>query len=64
MVRPLFPQFNIHSMPLLILVVQGLLFALLLLNRYRQQHKHADLLIALILLAMAWHRTTYTIGFM
>lgn len=60
----MFPQFNIHSTPLLILVIQGLLFAFLLLNRFRQNGKHADLLIALVLLIMAWHRTTYTIGFM
>jgi len=34
------------------------------LYRYKTEKKDADLLIGLILLAMAYHRTTYTIGFM
>lgn len=60
----MFPQFNIFSTPLLILVIQGLIFAFLLLRRYRKHLVLADLLIALILLVTAYHRTTYTIGFM
>lgn len=60
----MFPQFNIHSTPLLILVIQGLLFAALLLIRYFNEHKVTDLLMALILLVMAYHRFQYTIGFM
>jgi AraC-like DNA-binding protein len=60
----MFPQFNIHSTPLLILVAQGLIFALLLFLRYRKQRMVADILMALLLLIMAFHRTTYTIGFM
>jgi len=59
-----FPNFSIHSTPLLIFVIQGLIFAGLLLYRYKTEKKDADLLIGLILLAMAYHRTTYTIGFM
>jgi AraC-like DNA-binding protein len=60
----MFPQFNIHSTPLLILVLQGLIFAFLLFMRFVKQRKSADVLMVLILLIMAYHRTTYTIGFM
>lgn len=60
----MFPQFNIRSMPLLILVLQGLIFAGLLFYRYRTKKKDADALMALFLVIMAYHRTTYTIGFM
>ncbi len=60
----MFPQFNIHSTPLLILVLQGLIFAVLLLWRYYRGGKVADVLMALILLLMVYHRTAYTIGFM
>ncbi|MEM9823140.1 MAG: AraC family transcriptional regulator, partial [Bacteroidota bacterium] len=60
----LFPQFNIHSTPLLVLVLQGLIFACLLLYRYRKEGVVADVLIACFLLIMIYHRTTYTIGFM
>lgn len=60
----MFPQFNIYSTPLLVLVLQGLIFAFLLLKRYKTQSLISDLLIAVILLVIAFHRTTYTIGFM
>ena len=60
----MFPEFNIRSTPLLVLVIQGLIFAALLFYRYRSKKKDAYLLIALILLVMAYARTTYTIGFM
>lgn len=60
----MFPQFNIHSTPLAILVFQGLIFAVLLLLRYKKEGRDSDLIIALILILMAYHRTTYTIGFM
>lgn len=60
----MFPQFNIHSTPLLILVIQGLIFAALLFWRYFREKKVSDLLMALILLVMVYHRTAYTIGFM
>ncbi len=59
-----FPNFNLYSTPLLILVVQGLIFAFLLLRRYLAQKYVADLLLGLLLLITAYHRTTYTIGFM
>lgn len=60
----MFPQFNIYSAPLLILVVQGLLFALLLLKRYISNRNISDLFLALILIIICYHRTSYTIGFM
>ena len=60
----MFPQFNIHSTPLLVLVLQGLIFACLLLYRYRKEGIVADALIAAFLFILVYHRTTYTIGFM
>jgi len=59
-----FPNFNIYSTPLLILVLQGLLFGGLLLWRYYQKRTISDVLLALILIITCYHRTTYTIGFM
>jgi len=61
---PLFPDFNMYSTPLLILVLQGLLFGVLLLIRYWKERYTADLLLGLVLIITCWHRTTYTIGFM
>ena len=60
----MFPQFNIYSTPLLILALQGLLFGILLLLRYGKEKQLADLFIGLLLIIIAWHRTTYVIGFM
>lgn len=59
-----FPQFNIYSTPLLILVLQGLLLCFLLYSRYYRNRRVPDLLLTCILLIMCYHRTTYTIGFM
>jgi AraC-like DNA-binding protein/glucose uptake protein GlcU len=59
-----FPQFNIHSTPLLILVLQGLIFAGFLFYRFAKKKQIADLLVASLLVIMAYHRTAYTIGFM
>ncbi len=59
-----FPNFNIHSTPLLILTLQGLVFGFLLLKRYFEKRHLSDLLLAIILLITCYHRTTYTIGFM
>ena len=59
-----FPQFNLYSTPLLVLVVQGLILSGLLLSRYVGKKALPDLLLALILLIMCYHRTTYTLGFM
>ena len=59
-----FPNFNIYSTPLLVLVSQGVIFGLLLLSRYRRKHIISDLFLALLVLITCYHRTTYTIGFM
>jgi len=59
-----FPDFNLYSTPLLILVLQGLIFAFLLLHKYKQKGSVSYLLLALILFIVCFHRTTYTIGFM
>ncbi len=60
----MFPNFNQYSTPLFVFMLQGLVFSGLLLYRYRQKGIRADLFIALLLMIMAWHRTTYMIGFM
>ncbi len=59
-----FPNFNIYSTPLLVLVSQGILFGILLLARYKKQGNISDLFLALLVLITCYHRTTYTIGFM
>ena len=59
-----FPDFNLYSTPLLILVVQGLILVALLGTRFFKLRRLPDLLLACILLIMCYHRTTYTIGFM
>jgi AraC-like DNA-binding protein len=59
-----FPSFNLYSMPLLVLVTQGIIFGLLLLFRFRRRHVVSDLFLSLLVLITCYHRTTYTIGFM
>lgn len=59
-----FPDFNIWSSPLLILTVQGLIFAGLIFKRYGKQKHLSDLLLFFILLITCYHQTTYTLGFM
>lgn len=59
-----FPSFNLYSMPLLILVLQGYIFALLLLKRYFIKKDLSDLFLSLLLFITGYHTTTYTIGFM
>lgn len=59
-----FPDFNIHSTPLLILVSQGLIFAFLLLFKFLKLRNPSHLILALILLLVCYAQTTYTIGFM
>ncbi len=59
-----FPNFNIYSTPLLVLVSQGIILAFLLLFRYRTKKNTSDLFLALLVLITCYHRTTYTIGFM
>lgn len=59
-----FPNFNLYSTPLLILVLQGLIFGVLLLLRYGRKKNISDLILAFILIITCYHRTTYTIGFM
>lgn len=60
----MFPQFNIHSTPLLFLVLQGLIFAALLFFRYLKKNKSYDLLLVVLLFIMAYHRSAYIVGFM
>jgi len=60
----LFPDFNRWSLPLLILVLQGLIFAILLLTRYWKKRNNSDLYLGLILLLTSYSQTCYTVGFM
>ncbi len=59
-----FPNFNIYSTPLLVLVSQGIIFGFLLLIRYRHKKIPSDIFLAFLVLITCYHRTTYTIGFM
>jgi len=60
----LFPDFNRYSLPLLILVFQGLIFVVLLLSRYFRKRQLSDLFLGLILLLTCYSQTCYTVGFM
>lgn len=59
-----FPTFNIYGTTLLILVLQGYLFAFLLLKRYKQKRHLADLFLALLLIVTGYQRTSYILGFL
>lgn len=60
----MFPDFNRHSLPLLILVLQGLIFVILLFNRYYKKRQLSDLFLGLILLLSCYSQICYTVGFM
>ena len=60
----LFPNFNIYSTPLLILVSQGLIFVGLLFARYLKKKRISDLFLGLILLIICYEQICYTVGFM
>ncbi len=60
----MFPDFNFYSTPLLILAIQGLVFAFLLLRRYFKKKNNSDFFLGSILLITVWHQTCYTLGFM
>jgi len=60
----MFPDFNRWSLPLLILVLQGLVFVVLLLTRYMRKGNHSDLFLGLILLLTCYFQICYTVGFM
>lgn len=60
----MFPDFNIYSTPLLILALQGLIFAILLFIKYKSKGNISDLFLGLILLLTCYSQTCYTIGFM
>jgi len=59
-----FPNFNIYSTPLLILTLQGLIFAVLLLRRYLKKNNSSDLFLFFILAITCYQQTCYTVGFM
>ena len=59
-----FPDFNLYSTPLLILVLQGVLFAILLFAKYLKHRNPSHLILTLILLLVCYHQICYTVGFM
>ena len=60
----MFPDFNIYSSPLLILVLQGFFLSGMLLWSCTNKNNLANLILGILLLITCYHRTTYTIGFM
>ncbi len=60
----MFPDFNIRSTPLLVLAIQGLIFSVLLLSKYKRKGNISDLFLGLILLLTCYSQTCYTVGFM
>lgn len=62
--KDLFPDFNRWSLPLLILVLQGLIFAILLFSRYLKKRNLSDLFLALIMFLTCYSQICYTFGFM
>ncbi len=60
----MFPNFNIYSTPLLILVIQGLILVCMLLLKAKRLQDISSLILAVLLLVTCYHRTTYTIGFL
>lgn len=59
-----FPVFNFFSTSLLLLIIQGMIFALLLLNRFREGRHISDLFLVILLIITGYHRTTFILGFM
>lgn len=60
----MFPNFNIYSMPLLILVFQALILIVLLLKRYAEKRNTSDAILAILLLISSYQQICYTVGFM
>ncbi len=60
----MFPNFNIYSTPLLILVLQGLILVGMLLYKSKSLRDVSSLILGILLLITCYHRITYTIGFM
>ncbi|MEZ4803557.1 MAG: AraC family transcriptional regulator [Gelidibacter sp.] len=59
----MFPDFNLYSTPLLLLSLQGLIFAVLLLRRFFQKRNISDLFLCFILIITCYRETCFTIGF-
>ncbi len=60
----LFPDFNFFSTPLLVLVLQGLIFVFLLYRKYYKKKNISDLFLATILIILCYQQICYTVGFM
>ncbi|MEM6686401.1 MAG: AraC family transcriptional regulator, partial [Bacteroidota bacterium] len=60
----LFPNFNMYSTPLLILVIQALILIGLLLKRYMEKKNASDIILAILLFVVSYTQICYTVGFM
>lgn len=60
----IFPNYNMYSVTLLILVLQGYVFSGLLFYRYFKYRSLSDICLAVLLLFQGHHCTAYIIGFM
>ena len=60
----MFPDFNIFSVPLLILILQGLILVGILIKKSKSKTDSSSLILAILLLLTCYHRTAYAIGFM
>lgn len=60
----MFPNFNVYSTPLLILVIQGFILVGLLLKRYVEKKNTSDAILAILLLITCYQQICYTVGFM
>ncbi|SNR17415.1 helix-turn-helix domain-containing protein [Tenacibaculum jejuense] len=59
-----FPNFNLYSTPLLVLVLQALLFSVLLIVKYSKNKNVSYLILSIILLLVSYQQICYTVGFM
>lgn len=60
----MFPDYNRWSLPLLIIVAQGLIFVTLLMIRYFKRRILSDLFLGLIMFLTCYAQTCFIIGFM
>jgi len=60
----MFPDFNKFSLPLLILIIQGLILVGMLIRKSNVKKDTSSLILAILLLLTCYHRSRYTIGFM
>lgn len=60
----MFPDFNIFSVPLLLLIIQGLILVGILIKKSKSKKDDSSLILAILLFLTCYHRISYAIGFM